>query len=319
MIMTIDEIQTIIRRILANPFGIEFNILELDDDVFTLHHLNIGQGDTYNRIVGQYERALKEEFLDNDSISVQDIYNIDQRKDVFYQVGDVSSIPRLNAMNDLLIANATGSANHSQFSYTKIWGFVITLGNDSESITLFKKHYPMNTLKQNVFLLRFINDAFSLVDNETNIRFDTEFHCFFLGGNWFVKDLKIFEKYFQFIEIEIQKANTTFQSIVDLNLMQADQALLTACLGKRAIARKILRIVSSSQVLARGISNERILAFSKEFEAYKGKFSYSPDDKIILSTQKDFNLYLKLMNDDYLVSELTDAVYDTEVKIPEVV
>lgn len=319
MIMTIDEIQTIIRRILANPFGIEFNILELDDDVFTLHHLNIGQGDTYNRIVGQYERALKEEFLDNDSISVQDIYNIDQRKDVFYQVGDVSYIPRLNAMNDLLIANATGSANHSQLSYSKIWGFVITLGNDSESITLFKKHYPMNTLKQNVFLLRFINDAFSLVDNETNIRFDTEFHCFFLGGNWFVKDLKIFEKYFQFTEIEIQKANTTFQSIVDLNFIQADQALLTACLGKRAIARKILRIFSSSQVLARGISNERILAFSKEFEAYKGKFSYSPDDKIILSTQKDFNLYLKLMNDDYLVSELTDAVYDTEVKIPEVV
>lgn len=121
MIMTIDEIQTIIRRILANPFGIEFNILELDDDVFTLHHLNIGQGDTYNRIVGQYERALKEEFLDNDSISVQDIYNIDQRKDVFYQVGDVSYIPRLNAMNDLLIANATGSANHSQLSYSKIW------------------------------------------------------------------------------------------------------------------------------------------------------------------------------------------------------
>ena len=108
MIMTIDEIQTIIRRILVNPFGIEFNILVMDDEVLTLHHLNIGQGDTYNRIVGQYERALKEEFLDNDSLSVQDIYNIDQRKDVFYQVGDVSSIPRLNAMNGLLIANATG-------------------------------------------------------------------------------------------------------------------------------------------------------------------------------------------------------------------
>jgi hypothetical protein len=48
------------------------------------------------------------------------------------------------------------------------------------------------------------------------------------------------------------------------------------------------------------------------------QFKYEEDGKIVLSSQKDFDLYLKLMNDDYLVSSLTETVYDTEVKKPEV-
>ncbi|RFU93730.1 DUF4868 domain-containing protein [Sphaerochaeta halotolerans] len=48
------------------------------------------------------------------------------------------------------------------------------------------------------------------------------------------------------------------------------------------------------------------------------QFKYEEDGKIVLSSQKGFDLYLKLMNDDYLVSSLTETVYDTEVKKPEV-
>lgn len=318
MTITIEEIQASITGILEQAYSVEFHIIELIDDTFAMHHLNIGQGETYERISKEYTKSLTEELLDNESLVIQDIYNIDQRKDVVYQIEDISYIPRLQAINELLLKNKTNpDPPSSKFNPSRIWGFLIHIGRDSESIILFKKHYPINTLKQNVFLLRFLDDSLLLVDNETNIRFNTDFHCFHVNGSWFVKDLSTFEKQFQFEEIEIKRAREDFTKIFDLQLVQDNQNLFETCLGKRIFARKVMRIISSSQVLQRGISNKDILAFSKEFEIYRGKFKYASDGKIILSSQKDFNLYLKLMNDDYLVSRLTEAVYDTEVKTAE--
>jgi hypothetical protein len=316
-VATIKEIQSTVKNILAAPYGVEFYILEMSDEVFSLHQLNIGQDKTYERIISQYKKQLKEVFLDTDSSTIQDIYDIDQRRDVFYQVEDVSSVSRLNAIDELLSVDTYDTDDFSQFNYSKIWGFLITIGNDEESITLFRKHYKMNTLKQNVFLLRFFDDSFSLVDNETNIRFDTDFHAFKLNNCWFVTDLKTFEREFKFEAIMIAKAQKSFSSLLDLEIIQENDALFETCLAKRTFARKVMRVLTSSQVIQKQISRDRILAFSKEFDAYSGKFHYAENGRIVLSTQKDFDLYLKLMNDDYLVSSLTETVYDTEVKKPE--
>jgi len=158
-VATINEIQSTVKNILAVPYGVEFYILEMSDEVFSLHQLNIGQDKTYERIISQYKKQLNEVFLDTDSSTIQDIYDIDQRRDVFYQVEDVSFVSRLNAIDELLSVDTYATDDFSQYNYSKIWGFLITIGNDEESITLFRKHYKMNTLKQNVFLLRFFDDS----------------------------------------------------------------------------------------------------------------------------------------------------------------
>ena len=63
------------------------------------------------------------------------------------------------------------------------------------------------------------------------------------------------------------------------------------------------------------IPNREILSFTNTHPALKGKFKYSSDgSQFDLKTKKSQNLFLKLLNDDFLQSELTKKYYESVAK-----
>ena len=93
---------------------------------------------------------------------------------------------------------------------------------------------------------------------------------------------------------------------------------MTERVGKEdvALARKIVRAVGVSKVLGK-VPADRVVAFTKNNRFYAGKFKYSIEgDKLELTSLASIKLFLKLISDDYLYSELTDSFYDVAVKDP---
>ena len=59
-----------------------------------------------------------------------------------------------------------------------------------------------------------------------------------------------------------------------------------------------------------GVTKEAIVEFTKTTSELTGKFKYSEDGtKIRLDTKKSKDAFLKLMNDAFLRSELTEQYY----------
>jgi len=81
-----------------------------------------------------------------------------------------------------------------------------------------------------------------------------------------------------------------------------------------SFARKLVKSANNSPVL-NVIPNEQIINFTQNHPALKGKFKYSKDKlQINLKTKKSQDLFLKLLNDDFLQSELTKKYYDSIAK-----
>ena len=80
-------------------------------------------------------------------------------------------------------------------------------------------------------------------------------------------------------------------------------------------ARKLSKIREKSPVITLNISNDDIINFTKTNPGLRGRFKYSEDGKQIrLDTKASKNAFIKLLNDDYLRSNLTNQEYDSIAK-----
>lgn len=81
-----------------------------------------------------------------------------------------------------------------------------------------------------------------------------------------------------------------------------------------SFARKFSKLVSNSPVLGK-VSNQAIIDFTNTHPALRSKFRYSADgSKLQLVTKLSKKLFIKLLNDDYLTSNLTNQYYDSIAK-----
>lgn len=312
---TIEEVRAIVCDILGTPYSIKFYLIEKNDEALSALFLNIGREGTYERIEEEYMTELETTIVEKELLEVKNINSANSASNALLEIGEISGIPRLEALDRIVdtilnepFRNPAGSLPRN------IWGFLITIGNDANAIVLFRKYYPIHLMKQGNLIIKFVNNSFSLVDNEAIVRFDTRYQCIKLNGLWYTNDLDMFETVFQFDEVQKSQAIAAFNELRTLNLFEGDEELFTTFLLKKSMYRKILRIVESSQVLKKEIPMQTILDFSRNDNSFKGKFQYNQSGQILINSQIAMMHFLKLMNDDYLYSKLTNVTYDSSEK-----
>ena len=78
--------------------------------------------------------------------------------------------------------------------------------------------------------------------------------------------------------------------------------------------RQVIRAISHSRVLDT-VGNDQIIQFIKQHNGLSRKIKINDaETKIILDTKVSQNFFMKLLNDDYLKSELTNFEYDADSK-----
>lgn len=145
------------------------------------------------------------------------------------------------------------------------------------------------------------------------VRFDNKMDLLIIGNSIFTKKINLLQSEFGFDKYIRTEANKEFNKIDKIGILSSSDSLkkmMTA--SKLTTAKKLLNIKSSK---ATSFSKDELYNRIRNHSYYKDKFKFDENNHtLIVKSQKDINLFLKMVNDDFLHSELTDADYETNSK-----
>ena len=149
------------------------------------------------------------------------------------------------------------------------------------------------------------------------IRLNGKFDFFLLEDHFVINNLTVLEKYSD-IKVVIQnQAQLCVNKIEEVDIVSDLNGFKERIQSDISFARKVMKVANDSEVINQlknhALSNEAIFAFintrPKLAEALKVE-----NEKIDLKTKKSQNAFLKLLDDSYLHSMLTNMNYTTNSK-----
>ena len=313
--MTIDILKSKVSSILsAEGCSAEFFFLLDSNEGMNVKSVDIDATD-HSELENIFINSVTETLLQNDDLSLIKLSSADDRKNAIYEY-DLDDVPQEIAYLTYIIENEDLEAfdlNSDQLSHLE--GILILLGNQDVQLALYKHQYPVTLLKK--------DSGFSLMKPKGENRFkkldadilkiNSKFEFIKIDDRYYILDIKALERFFGFHEAVKNVAEKGVENIKAVNLVM-NCAVLESRIDDITFARKLVKSASDSPVLGK-IPNTQVISFTNTHPALRGKFKYSEDGtQINLKTKKSQNLFLKLLNDDFLQSELTRLYYDSIAK-----
>lgn len=251
----------------------------------------------------------------DDDLSLVSLSGADDRKNAIYKY-DLEEIPfELTHLGEVIASENFDNFSFADDSLSSLESVLVLIGNQDKQLAIYKHQYPVTLLKKDsgFNLIKSIgSNRFQKLDRDI-LKLNSKFEFFSLNGEYYILDLKALERFFGFHEAVRNVAVRGVENIENSNLVM-DCEVLKARLDDISFSRKLVKSAGHSPVLG-VIPNDQIISFSNNHPALRGKFKYSPDGtQINLKTKKSQNLFLKLLNDDFLQSELTKRYYDSIAK-----
>ncbi|MAD45084.1 MAG: DUF4868 domain-containing protein, partial [Oceanospirillaceae bacterium] len=130
---------------------------------------------------------------------------------------------------------------------------------------------------------------------------------------FYVNQLSVLEKSFGFDKVIAGEAKKYIELLEDSQIVD-DMQYITERSNDLAFAKKLVRASRHSPVFG-DVSNENIINFSKKHRYLSKvmKLNHS-EDAFVLKTKTSQDRFIKMMLDDYLVSELTNNDYESLAK-----
>lgn len=287
------------------------------DDKFEIKLANIEDKDE-PELRKMFSNELIENIIKDENLKVCSLSSADEHPNAIY-LYDYESYPdELGVFKDFNIHTAIhyDQFNFDEDSLSDLFGYIIYLGTMSNGISLFKKHYPISLIKQDSFLLGIKKDKerFVKIPSTDIIRLNGKAQLLKVENNIYVLDLKMLERNMGFTMLIKKAASETIESIAKLNIIE-DMQTLADSLDDVSFVRKLSKIKNSSPIFKLKIKGPSIVQFTKDTAVLSKKFKYTTDGtQIILNTKKSKQDFLSLMNDEFLISELTKQYYEANSK-----
>lgn len=265
-----------------------------------------------------FSTELTENIINNEDLKVGSLSSADEHPNAIY-LYDYDSYPEeLGIFQNFDINTAVhyDKFNFNEDSLSDLFGYIIYLGTMTNGISLFKKHYPISLIKRDSFLLGAKKDKerFVKIPSTDIIRLNGKAQLLKVENNIYVLDLKMLERNMGFTMLIKKAALESIDSISKLDIIE-DIETLTDTLDNTAFVRKLSKIKNTSPIFKLNISGSTIIKFTKDTEVLSKKFKYtSSGTQIILNTKKSKQDFLSLMNDEFLISELTKQYYEANSK-----
>lgn len=322
--MDIQEIKTRVSDILSKDTSVNvFFTIKGEDGQYIERKADLAQGETTEGFIDLFRSYLNDTIVRNDGLSLCDLSSADERSNAIFAY-DYNVFPNeLKYIHDFNIEKAiqTELFSFSENSLNQLSGYIIYLGSMTNGIVLYKKHYPISLIKRDAFLLHKMNRRFVKIEGDDILRINGSAQVMKLDNKIFVLETKNFERIFGFEKLINKRAYDTIDEIAEKGILEDVQVLKDAVSDNISFARKLSKVKENSPVISLNISNDVIIRFTKTNPGLKGKFRYTEGDKRIrLDTKTSKLTFIKLLNDDYLWSELTNQNYDSIAKdriIPE--
>lgn len=291
----------------STDIGISIYTLLKNDEI---RKLDV-ESKSLNELKKMFIDYINSEIISDQDKSVLKISSADERGNVIYEYDlDLTedftcfssldeNVPLFNAKHDLV---------------TDIDALIIEIGNNDKQILLYKNIAPISIIRRKEFILGIkSNERFERLNQEL-LKITPNFQFLKTKSNLYILELKALERLFGFQEVIKREAVLGFDRIKNYSVLENPE-VLEELLEDISFARKLTKINKHSPIFRHNIPTSKIIDFCSNFPAVKGKIRFNANkDKILLDTNISKTLFIKILLDEYLTSELTDLHYSTLAK-----
>lgn len=314
------KLQTIVD---LQAIGIQVFFIMKGDDGGVVKKANIANGatdglrkahlDNIGQLVSMMEEGL-------DGLTVLNLSAADDRKSAIYRY-DLDDRPQFfdafkeieeHQYDDYFTKENGRFFDFSKDDLSQIDAFVILIGNDDNSIMIFRKNYSVNLFKRDrIYLIKESDTRFDTMKDDF-IRLDAKIDFLYVNGEVYIYNLDVLERFGDFHQIITKEATASLEDIDTLGLV-FNIDILSGRVDDLRFARKLAKISKDSPVFK--VPQAAIIEFTKKHPFLKDKFKYTADgSQIELSSKLSQDNFIKLLNDDFLRSELTKIDYESPAK-----
>lgn len=265
-----------------------------------------------NGLIEIFLKKMQSSISDDDELEILDLSSSDERSKAIYHY-DLDVPEELKVMDDV-----SKSDRHTMFDFTKdcvddIRVLLVEIGDSVQQIVLYKTLAPINVFTRSHFFLKKHKTKFDKIDDDF-IRISDSFQLLKTNDSLFVIELETLERSFGFHEVIKKEAIAGIAEINKKGII-GNIDTLTELVSDIRYARKLTKVSRASPVLNKNINNEKIIKFCQTFPTLINKFRFSEDQsQIILDTKVSKDLFIKILMDDFLQSQLTDFYYESIAK-----
>lgn len=245
-------------------------------------------------------------YLANEELATLPLTQLDHRADTLFMYDLEEQPTEFTKLAALQTENNLETFNFANHALPEVTSIAIKISSAQSSAVFFKKFYPVSLVKRDqILLIVKDNTRFSLI-NQDILKVTGGFEVVLLDGEFYINDFGKFEKSFGFEQIAKNAMQQVANKIMALDLVNDTKGYLAACQASR---KDILR-AGRSRVLEMDVAT--IIAFVQAKQHQIG--IKVADGKLLLSSKASIKKLYKLLNDDYLTSELTHVEYETLAK-----
>lgn len=288
----------------------------------TVKLANISDGDSENsatvQLLNEFRSVIEYKLRDLSDNSILGLSSADERINAVYKY-DLEEKPEL-----LIKMGEAQNANDDDLStftyrtdnFSNIKGIIIVVGTAEDSVVLYKQNYPISLLRRDKYSFAPALNHRSRLDKVDRdiLKIDINFHFMLYNKEYYIFDLSKLEKMTGFDQLIKKEAEKGLIMIEKSGLLY-DITPLKDELDDLTFARKLTRLHSDSRVLGT-VENNQIIDFVRNSPHFRGKPIKITDnnEQLIVDTKVSKNALIKLLNDDYLYSELTKSRYESVAK-----
>lgn len=270
------------------------------------------EGDALSGLRALFIQNIRDAIIENNSISLQKLSSADERRNAIYEY-DIDVPPEFSSMHGVSTVDSPNILNLDDHPLLKIKALLVEIGTCERQLVLYKTMAPVNIFGRASFFLVKSGTRMERI-NEEFLRISPDFQLLQFDGKLYVLDLQLIERSFGFRKIITKEAHRGIASITSKEIL-ANPEVLRDLVSEMKFARRLTKIATDSPVIRNNILNSDIIDFCKTFPKLKDRIRFDPEGKkILLDTKVSKDLFIKLLMDDFLTSELTRFHYESLAK-----
>ena len=259
-----------------------------------------------------FMQSLLDEISSKEDLSVLALSSADERANAIY-VYDLDIPEKLTSLETVIAKDDLPVLDLNERSLSSIEALLIEIGNNIGQLVLYKTMAPINIFGRTSFFLRKHASRLERLEDEF-LRVSAGFQMMRINETFLVLNLESLEHNFGFHDVIKKEAALGIAAIISAELL-TNPDVLRELVDDMKYARRFTKIAKASPVLKAGIPGASIVQFCKTFPHLVGRIRFNDENnKVILDTKVSKDLFIKVLMDDFLTSELTKFHYASVAK-----
>jgi hypothetical protein len=271
--------------------------------------------DALPRILTLYKDKIKKEIIDKEDLELLNLSEVDERKNVIYKYDFDKSREPFLSIEQVIEDREIKTFSFSKDTLENIDGIIAKISNANHGIYLYTKFYPVNLMKPGRAVNLLPSDHRLVMFDGKLIQITGKYDILRLNQEYYLKKYEMLERFYQFNDVTKERAKSYFEEISKIKIIDNEDKLFLYIENNSSRARKFIKVMSSSIVIKKKIPNEQLISFVSTNPKLKDNIETNDDKtKFKLKTNKHCDFFIKLLDDDFLKSELTQEQYEAIAK-----